>query len=432
MSGYQRVKLWNLNRAWRRSPLTLLQSWRADYTSPLLFKLNGDHYILCRHQEVMESLSSQALRELPLPLSNANLLSLGETQDQYLSASLELPTWISHLQRFQSVMITPLLERSEQVTMPFEELFEAPFTWTIAYLFFGLDLRKGNTERAASLITLLSELKEYLKYTDHRLETRKRARPWLQRRLRKLYRQIGSFNNKLSHLREEEALDALYMALQWRDQMIDSLAWFFVYLEQMPKINNQIFIELNERLSARAYEQDALSTLPSLHQMILETFRVAPPHWVTCWGEASVIMDEEIFCQRFFTLPPHTRLISSPLFDHYHQVEWPSPQQFLPHRFMAVIHGASSPSSFTPFGVGLSGQQRFTRSLHTIAAIASTILRRGGVRVMTKSGEPLSFTIEPQLKLSASHEVGASLGRPELNVQFKADERYIHIPSARV
>ena len=238
----------------------------------------------------------------------------------------------------------------------------------------------------------------------------------------------SSFN----HLPSEVGLDLLHAVLEWKRQVTDTLTWLFIYLEHQPKIADQIFVELSEHLTSRAYESDDLFSLPTLHKVILETLRVAPPHWVTRWGEANVLISEDIFCQRFALLPPQTQIVSSPFLDHRESEEWPSPLSFLPHRFLAATHGAPLPASFLPLGPGVIGQEKLSLVIHTVAATASSLFRRGHIQIARSEDEVLKSLPAGEAGGFVEKSTGATYGRPQMKVRFHVDDRYIHIPSARV
>ena len=145
MSGYKRNKLWNVGRAWRRSPFTLLQTWRKSSDLPLLFKLNGEHYLLCRYQD----LGGMIHRETQLKINAGNpdfhSTMINSQRHQLLTREMKLDQWLPLLQRFLSVTVTPLLERTEVQDLDPVLLIEAPFTWTLAHHLFGIDIRKAHT-----------------------------------------------------------------------------------------------------------------------------------------------------------------------------------------------------------------------------------------------------------------------------------------------
>jgi len=338
---------------------------------------------------------------------------------ELLTQEMKLNHWLPLLQRFLSVTVTPLLERTEVQDLDPVSLIEAPFTWTLAHHLFGVDIRKANTTSAESLIELLSLLELTLDGSESRLRSRFTSSIWQQRKLRKLYRQAGSLQKSFSHLPSEVGLELLHAVLEWKRQVTDTLTWLFIYLEHQPGIANQIFVELSEHLTSRAYEPDDIFSLPTLHKMILETLRVAPPHWVTRWGEASTLISEDVFCQHFSLLPPHTQLVSSPL-------------SFLPHRFLAAAHGAPLPSSYLPLGPGQIGRERLSFVLHTIAAISASLFRRGHIQVSRSEDELVKSLPVGEAGVFVEKETGATYGRPQMKIRFHVDERYIHIPSARV
>ena len=429
MSGYKRIKLWNVGRAWRRSPLTLLQSWRKMSDIPLFFKLNGEHYLLCTHQKIrsMINLENQVKIDAGDTEPYPNVIKV--TGENLIIKEMDLGTWLPLLQRFLSVTVTPLLERTEVLDLDLVEFIEAPFTWTFAHHLFGVDVRKANTDRAEHLLELISLLEGMLNGSDSRM--RRKMPALYQRKIRKLYGMVGPLQSSFTHLPSEVGLDFLCEVIEWRQQVIDTVTWLFVYLQHQPKIENQIFIELNEHLASRAYEPNDLKTLPTLHKLILETLRLAPPHWITRWGHLSSLVSEDVFCQHFSLLPPTTQLVSSPFLDHRESEEWPSPLSFLPHRFLAATHGAQLPRSYIPLGPGSEGHARLSLVLHTVVAISATLLRRGHLEISRSDDDIVQAAYEKR-DVFVERKTGVSFGRPQLTVRFHVDERYIHIPSARI
>ena len=432
MSGYKRIKLWGVSRAWRRSPLTLLQSWRKTSEAPILFKLHGEHYLLCRHQELISMIDGETQAQVDADDQSLHAMKGRLRREESIISEMRLRAWLPLLQRFLSVTVTPLLERNEVQDLNPLELIEAPFTWTLAHHLFGVDVRKAHTERAEQLLKLLSFLEATFDGSESRINAKISKSIWHQRKLRKLYRAVGPLQGVFSHLSSESGLDLVCALIEWKRQVTDTVIWLLIHLERQPKIINQIFIELSDHLAARSYQPEDLAALPSLHKVILETLRVAPPHWITHWGEVSALISDEIFCERFSLLPPHTQLISSPFLDHRESEEWPSPSSFLPHRFLAAAHGAPLPSSYLPLGPGQAGRARFELVLHTTAAIAATLLRRGHVEIARTEDDILQAIPEGKADIFFERNTGASFGKPELTVRFHVDERYIHIPSARI
>ena len=432
MSGYKRIKPWGVGRAWRRSPLTLLQSWRKSSDAPLLFKLHGEHYLLCRHQELNPMIDRETQSEIDARGPSLHATMGRRTCDESIIREVRLGEWLPLLQRFLSVTVTPLLERAEVQSLNPVDFIEAPFTWTLAHHLFGVDVRKAHTERAAQLLKFFSFLEATFDRSESRVNAKISTSIWHQRRLRKLYRAVGSLQGVFSHLSSEVGLHLVCALIEWKRQVTDTVIWLLIYLERQPKIANQIFVELSDHLSARSYQAEDLASLPSLHKVILETLRVAPPHWITHWGEVSAMISEEVSCERFSLLPPQTQLISSPFLDHRESEEWPSPSSFLPHRFLAVAHGAPLPSSYLPLGPGQVGRVRLELVLHTTAAIAATLLRRGHVKIAQSEDDMVRAIPEGEADAFFERNTGASFGKPNLTIHFHTDERYIHIPSARI
>lgn len=418
VSGYQRIKQWSLKRAWRRAPLRLLQSWRAE--APVLFKLRGESYLLCSVSQLQAMLDVDAhahLERAPAPHSLVNMIPLTE--------------WLPLLQRFMSVSITPLLEGRDHHSISLLSLTRDPLSWTLAHSLFGVDIRKAHTPRARQVLSLFEAIESTLQLKHARLTSRETSL-WHHRSLRKMYRQMGSPSGLLRHLTADQGLRLTYEALEWRAYIVDTLTWLFVYLENLPKVRDDIFVEVTEQLESRSYTPGDLEKTKVLHQISLETLRVAPPHWVTKWGEASALIESERFARDFGDLPQHTQLISAPFLDHYEVAEWPSATSFVPHRFLANAHGAPLPTTFLPFGPGQYGRALLELSMHTIVAVAASILRRGFIKIVDSDDDVITSRSSGEAGLSVEHRSGASFGAPHLEINFEVDERYIHIPSARV
>jgi hypothetical protein len=92
--------------------------------------------------------------------------------DDLLTQEVKLETWLPLIQRFLSVTVTPLLERTEILNLNPAEFIEAPFTWTIAHHLFGVDVRKAHTERAENLLKLLSLLELTLDESESRIKSK--------------------------------------------------------------------------------------------------------------------------------------------------------------------------------------------------------------------------------------------------------------------
>ena len=99
---------------------------------------------------------------------------------------------------------------------------------------------------------------------------------------------------------------------------------------------------------------------------------------------------------------------------------------------IAVTHGAPLPSSFIPLGPGRLGQVRLDLVLHATAAIATTLLRRGHIEVSQSEDDVISAISDGEAGAFVERQTGASFGKPQLKIRFHIDDRYIHIPSARI
>ena len=97
-----------------------------------------------------------------------------------------------------------------------------------------------------------------------------------------------------------------------------------------------------------------------------------------------------------------------------------------------MTHGASLPASFLPLGPGRTGRARLSLVLHTVAAIAVTLLRRGHVEISQSEDGIVQAIQEGEAGVFVEKKTGVSFGKPQLTIRFHVDDRYIHIPSARI
>ena len=421
------LKLGRIKRAWRRTPLTLLGRWREGEDRPLLFRQQRAHYLLCRESEARQLIRT----DLSDHLRAAQTI---RSQDDINAALgiMTLPEWIPLLQRFIGVSLTSLLEYDHVESLNPQELIGVPLTSALLHHLFGLDAKRTHLEPVIAAFELMFQLDQMLDSPDTRLRETLRVSRWQQRRLRQLYRQIGAQSKHAALMTPERGVPILYHLLELRRQVVDTLTWVFAYLEYHPRLIDPIFNEINAHLKSSAYTPPDLMKLPTLYKLTLETLRVAPPHWVTSWGEAHSVLDPDLYLERFSALPPNTQVLTSPFLDQRDAREWPSPLTFTPDRFVSTVHGAPLPSGFTPLGSGDVGRSRFAVVLHTVIALSIALLRRGRPQVVSSEGDVVRGLESGEGGLFVERQTGSSFGAPELTLQFHMDERYIYIPSARI
>ena len=408
MLSFERVNSWNIRRLLRKQPFGLLGE--LVERGPLLFNLGGEPILLSAYQVQLDSaeemMTSPHIRHV------------------------ELSTWLSSFQRFLGVKLTHILEGTDgKGQLNIQDLLRLPLTWSLGHSLFRVELRKAHTRRDQAYQDLLIAAEQGMDDSTTRMMLHRPLISFYSKR--KLNTRIKEAQMMLSEdqLLMPSDLQELRTYLQLKRQVYDVLIWLSIYLSRKEELTEQIFTELCAHLASRAYQPSDLQSLPLLHMSILETLRLAPPHWVT---EAGVLKQTlQTDGSRRGELPAGTRLFFSPLISHMDVSEWPSPLTFEPKRFFSVTHGAELPLSFVPLGIGEKGKMNLEWVLHTVAAAASSILRRGRLLPISPSSEELSTQLDMGT-LYAPIETGVSLGAPKVQFRFQLNDRFIHIPSARI
>ena len=207
---------------------------------------------------------------------------------------------------------------------------------------------------------------------------------------RKLSKQLLQFKTSGLSLSVEDC----YAFMEWKQHLSETITWALLMLENRPELMKELKSELTEVLLNQSYQIESLFKLPKLFCFINETLRCFPPHWLSSWGQIKDFKDNsDLFPAVRGGLNPQTIILSTPLHSHFNELDWPSPHSFQPERFLGIFYGAQAPNSFLPFGPLSEKHTLGLISLHTIAAVLSSILRRGKLSIESTSWEPLQFPI---------------------------------------
>ena len=427
MIKYRKNSSWGLSRNFKKSPHQALLSLEPTPSEAVYFKLKGQAFLFCHFEQLHALQLFTSLDHQPLPLEKSRQISHFQLQNS--DFVFQFSEWLSTLQRFLAVALTHHIESKAQPMIEMSQIVQAPIEWTLFHLSMQCDLRKATRTNDRQMVKIVESFQRGLKSPYTRLFPSVYGfNSW---RLNH-----GNLSKKLQQVQSETpglSVEDCYAFTEWQKHLSETITWTLLLLEQFPQLMDDLKRELNEVLSNQAYQAQSIFKLPKLVCFIYETLRLFPPSWLSLWGQISEFHDQKDLFQVDQTgLNDQTIILSTPLHSHYQEQDWPSPHTFRPERFLAIFYGAQAPKSFLPFGTRSKGHTLSLVSLHTIAAVLSSILRRGRLRIDPTSWQPLQFPISYGPN-SVEEWIGSGFGiPPQIKGRFSLDESYIYIPSARV
>ena len=244
------------------------------------------------------------------------------------------------------------------------------------------------------------------------------------------------------------ALLKLYAQLS-RD-VSHSCQWAWVHISAEPRWREALAHEVRGALGERPYSEEALAALPALHAVLLELSRLYPPVWrealmsraaqPSSGGRYGARRAMEPHSLDGLTLSGATLLLSLPFWLHRDERSWEEPSRWRPSRRLTLSAAEGKGEGegerllllpprglLAPFGFphASSGEgARETLWTHAVAAVLTSVLRRGAYEVRGEEGA----AEEPWPRVR-----GGGLAPPEaLLCAFCVSERLTYVPSERL
>ena len=427
MIKYRKNNSWGFSRSFKKSPHQALLDLEPTPSEAVYFKLKGQAFLFCHFEQLQALQLLDSLDHQPLPLEKSHQISRFKLRNS--NFVFQFPEWLSTLQRFLAVALTHHIEAKAQPVIEMSQIVQAPIEWTLFHLSMQCDLRKVTRTNDQLMVKIVEDFQRGLKSPYTRIFPSVYGFNSWRLNHKNLSKKLQHVQTGLPSLSVEDC----YAFTEWQKHLSETITWGLLLLEHSPQLMDDLKCELNEVLSNQAYQAQSIFKLPKLVCFIYETLRLFPPTWLSLWGQINDLQDKkDFFSVDQTSLNGQALILSTPLHSHYKEQDWPSPYSFQPERFLGIFYGAQAPKSFLPFGTRYEGHTLSLVSVHTIAAVLSSILRRGRLSIDPASWSPLQFPL-PYGQNSVEEWIGSGFGiPPQIKGRFALDESYIYIPSARV
>ena len=166
---------------------------------------------------------------------------------------------------------------------------------------------------------------------------------------------------------DEELHDELITLLfAGHETTASALAWLFYWVHSLPEIKEKLFFEIKSLEKKADYQ--AISSLPYLNAVVLETLRIYP---IAAGTFARILIKPMTI--REYEFQPDTSLMISIYSLHHREDLYPNPKQFNPSRFLQKTYSAYE---YIPFGGGNRRCIGSALALLEMKLVSATILSR--------------------------------------------------------
>ena len=430
----QKINSWTAKRQLDRAPLQFLESFESSDLDALEFRLGKEQTILHRLVDRANGIplsvldhdqdSKSSFLFIEKAISSSDLL----LPFVKLKNPIRLGHWLSTLQKYLGVELTAYIEQKNRGVKTLDRSLGDPIRWSMFYLSDQVDLRKTQRLSDRAIASLLEVLSPSLDQSLNRISPLNISVLKPQRyRVRRQYKEVNSERPS------SRSVEDYFRQLEFCRHLVETMTWVLLCLDSDPPLLESLKGELHTAIQDEVYQVEHLQHLPQTLGVILETLRLAPPHWLTRWSETEELISSGMIADNLIdTLHTGAALVSSPYLHHRDPLHWPSSRLFEPRRFQAISFGAPLPPSYYPLGPGSRGRSLLIVIVHSCAAILNSILKRGRVTINAESDSALTLNNLAAESL-VEHFVGVGFGSPQdLHAKIEFDERFVYIPSARV
>lgn len=203
-------------------------------------------------------------------------------------------------------------------------------------------------------------------------------------------------------LSDQEIRDQLMtLVVAGRDTTATALSWTFEYLLRHPRIWHQLTDELRNASSCGRLDEEQVAHLPWLNAVICESLRLQPVFLLT----PRQLQERQYLLG--YELPAGTEVAPCMYLTHRNPEVFPSPESFLPGRFLDRRTG---PGQYFPFGGGFRRCVGMRSALQLIRLVLAATLSRTVLVPLTNAS---AVPVRKLVTLAPSGEVPVVLEHRE-------------------